>query len=152
MGNGGAVEAAAARRPLRRLRAPGGFCSPCGGRGLAVEIRYANELRCIELVLLRIEGTNTMHPNPNICIPYACTDQPTVRAHLTESVSRQKLMRSESQPSHSQFSLESGACSISARSLQEKTYKSGRELRFTFGSDFILVFIPFESFKRVAKS
>ena len=72
LGNGGGggggrlppgVEAAARRLP-RRVRAPGRFCSPCGGRGLAVEIRYANELGCIELVLLGMKGTNSMHVSP----------------------------------------------------------------------------------------
>ena len=54
------------------------FCAPVKSRGRAVDIRYANELGCIELVLLGIkESTNSMF-SQNICIPYICTNQATV--------------------------------------------------------------------------
>ena len=78
--------------------------------------------------------TRCMFPQ-NICVPYVCTDQPTVRTHCTESMARQKLMRRKPESSRSQLPLESVPCSISARNLQDKTYKWRRELRFTFGSD-----------------
>ena len=70
------------------FQAPGGFCSPCGGRDLTVEIRYANEPGCIELVLLPIKGTNAMHVSPNIYMPYAPTSH--TRSPRTKSIARQK--------------------------------------------------------------
>ena len=54
-------------------RAPAEFSSPCGGRGPAVDIRYANEAGCIELVLLEIKGTNS---NPKH-LHSVCMHQPT---------------------------------------------------------------------------
>ena len=75
-------------------RAPAEFSSPCGGRGPAVDIRYANEAGCIELVLLEIKGTNS---NPKH-LHSVCMHQPTNPPSCTKSSSRQsssRLMRSQ---------------------------------------------------------
>ena len=81
------------------LRAPASVCCPCGGRGRAVDIRYANELGSIELVLLGIkEGTNSMFPLFHLHSVYMYTNQPTfypVARRVSPARCPSRLMRSE---------------------------------------------------------